>query len=158
MSRTIPPISLAELLAQETSAAFIGLVEIILQHNPPVYFTTDSVDTFDGINTYIPFPFDLILPFNVEGQVSQGQLTIDNVSRTLVDEVRAQTQPFKVNLKIVSSINGVVETMTKFVEYEMRQVTYDATKISGALTIESFLNEPVGVLMTGSNFPGLFYQ
>jgi hypothetical protein len=157
MPRTIPPISLAELLAQETSAAFLGLVTITDQNATVTRLTTDSVDTNDGTDVYTSFPFDMILPFNIDGQASQGQLILDNVSRQFVDEIRSQTQAFKVNLKIVSSTDPS-ETMAQFVDYEMRQVSYNAASISGALTMESYLNEPVGVLMTGINFPGLFYQ
>ena len=110
----------------------------------------------DTAHTYNSFPFDITLPKNIEGQISTAQLSIDNVSRQFIDEIRSQVKPLQVNIKVVLSLNPN-DIMAEFTDFVLRQVTYDASAISGQLTLEDFMAEMVGVLMTGRNFPGLFF-
>jgi len=157
MPRTLPPASLSAVLAQETAEAFLVLLTVTDEAGFDTFLTSDSVETLHGSDTYQPFPFDITLPKNTDGQVSMATLTLSNVNRQFIDEIRAQTTPLKVNIKVVLGSNPN-EIMAEFTDFVLRQVTYNVVSISGTLTLEDFLNEPVGVLMTGANFPGLFYQ
>ena len=107
--------------------------------------------------TYLPFPFDITLPKNVDGQVSTATLSLSNINREFIDDIRSLTTPLRVNIKVVLGSNPD-EIMAEFTDFVLRQVTYNTASISGTLTLEDFLNEPLGVLMTGANFPALFYQ
>ena len=156
MPRTLPPASLQAVLAQETAEAFLVLLAVT-DENKTTYLTSDSVITLHGGETYQPFPFDITLPHNIDGRVSTATLSLSNVNRQFIDEIREQTTPLKVNIKVVLG-SSPDEIMAEFTDFVLRQVTYNTASISGTLTLEDFLNEPLGVLMTGANFPGLFYQ
>jgi hypothetical protein len=107
--------------------------------------------------TYLPFPFDITLPKNVDGQVSTATLSLSNINREFIDDIRSLTTPLRVNIKVVLGSNPD-EIMAEFTDFVLRQVSYNTASISGTLTLEDFLNEPVGILMTGATFPGLFYE
>ena len=156
MPRTLLPASLSAVLAQETGEAYLVLLTVEDEVNT-TYLTSDSLDTVHDLNTYLPFPFDITLPQNVDGQISTATLTLSNVNRQFIDEIRSQTTPLKVNIKVVLG-SDPEEIMAEFTDFVLRQVTYNTTSISGTLTLEDFLAEPLGVLMTGANFPGLFFQ
>ena len=157
MPRTLPPASLNAVLAQETAEAFLVLLTVTDENDLATRLTSDSVITPHAGEDCQPFPFDITLPKNVDGQVSTATLSLSNVNRQFIDEIREQTTPLKVNIKVVLGSNPE-EIMAEFTDFVLRQVTYNTTAISGTLTLEDFLNEPVGVLMTGAKFPGLFYQ
>ena len=109
----------------------------------------------EGI-VYEAFPFDVLIPKNVDGEVSTAKLVLDNVDRRLINQIRSQTEPLRVSYDIVLASNPV-DILASFTDFKLRQVSYDAISISGSLTMEDFLNEPVGSIMSGQNFPGLFF-
>lgn len=156
MPRDIPGQSLQELLKQETSVAFFILLTITDQEGFPYYFTNDSVDTVTSEATFQHMPFDIVLPDNVDGRSQVGQLTLENVSRDLIDDLRLHTIPMTVDIQVVLS-SDPNEVLAKYPTLKMRQLTYNATTLSGQLTMDDYLNEMVGVLMTGTRFGGLFY-
>jgi len=158
MGRTHSTASINALMAQNTDEAFHLLITIkdstgtVLER-----FTSDAVDTVVGANTFIPYPFDLHLPKNVDGQVSTTTLSLDNVSRDVINSIRSTDRAMTVDMKVVLSSN-TSETMVEYTDYELRQVSYDPVIISGQLTLENFLSEPVGRIMSGNLYPGLVFK
>jgi hypothetical protein len=166
--RSQSPSVLDSLLAQETGEAYLVLLTITdgsqdkPEPNPPFHFTSDSQDTVTDAGqpeevTWSAFPFDITLPKNVEDQTSTAQLSVTNVDRRLIDSIRNQTVAMSVDIKVVLG-SDPDDIMVEYVDFTWRNLTYDAMTVSGTLTLEDFLAEQVGHIMTANNYPGLFYQ
>ena len=78
MPRTIPTAALTGMMDQETSEAYLILLTLTYDGGT-IRFTSDSVETVYGGNTFEVYPFDIVLPTNEHGRVSAAQLTVDNV-------------------------------------------------------------------------------
>jgi hypothetical protein len=82
--RNLSNSALASLNAQDTSEAYLVLLEIDAGEVDPYRFTSDAVNTVVGLDTYESFPFDITLPKSVDGKVSTAQLSVTNVDRRLL--------------------------------------------------------------------------
>ena len=145
----------SSLLAQDTNDVYLVLLTLLDGAGVPFRFTSDAADTLYGGDTYIAFPFDITLPNNVEDKISTAQLSITNVDRRLIDSIRDQTTAFQVQIDVILASSQ--DLMVSYTDFTWRQLTYDAMTITGTLTLEDFLNEQVGHIMTAKDFPGLFY-
>lgn len=156
MSRTLSTAALQAINAQETSDVFAVLLTIEVPDSTPIYLTDNSENIVSRSRTYVSFPFALELPSDENGQISEARLSIDNVSRYLVDEIRGITDPLQLTIEVV--LVDSPDTIEYSAEdYTLRQITYDALTISGTLTQENYLSEPYPKdVMSASNFPGLF--
>ena len=157
MPRTLSGTSLAALLAQQTDEPFVVLLTIqgVVE---TWYLTNNSVDTIvPAGNTFIHMPFDIILPDNVDGKSPHSTLTIQNVSRMLIEELRTYKTPLNVTIQVVRA-KDPTDVLASWGDFQMRQVSYNAMTVQGQLSRDIFLNEMVGIIMTGSIFGGLFYQ
>jgi hypothetical protein len=122
-----------------------------------VTITIESIgDGIGGGTLYAAFPFDITLPKNVNDQISTAQLSVTNIDRRLVESIRGQTVAMTVDIEVVLS-SETTTTMVKYVDFTWRNLTYDAMTVSGTLTLEDFLNEQVGHIMTAANYKSIFY-
>lgn len=105
--------------------------------------------------TYNAVPFTIVLPHEIEGQMSEASLILDNVSRFLVDEIRSQENPLEVTITVIQASD--YEVLVTYPPFEAKDLTYDAVSITMKLSLENFLGEPFpeGVF-SGKDFPGLF--
>jgi hypothetical protein len=142
---------------QEAGEAFIILLEL---SNPglsqPIRVSSDSVDTTHNGNTYVAFPFDIALPDDTDEGPPTTRLTIDNVSREIVQAVRSVSTAVDVDIKIVlGSDPDKVEA--EFPDFQLRDVRYNVLTVEGQLNIESFAQEPFPAgKFDPARFPGLF--
>jgi len=167
MARDLTLTTWEALLSQETQTAFLVLLTISMDQLGDgnwtcLHLTSNNVDVestvADGVTTetYISFPFDFTLPANNPGQISSVTLSVTNVSQELIDYIRNVPVPMVVNLYVVSSVEPDV-VITQHPAYTWRNLSYNASTISGTISLENFLSEPFpGDLMTPYNFPGLF--
>ena len=109
-----------------------------------------------GSDTYIAYPFSINMPSDLEDALPRVQLTIDNVDRYLMDEIRTLTSAPDIILYVVlASTPGTIEAGP--FETKLRNVEYDAARITGDLQVDDILNEPYpGKFYVPSLFPGLF--
>lgn len=156
MSRPVSTTTLAELNAQETGEAFHVLVTIDVPESPSIYMTSDTVETVSRGRTYINYPFALELPSDAAGQISEARMSIDNVDRALMDEIRNLGDPLRLTIEVVAnSTPDTVEYSAN--DFVLRNLSYDALTISGTLSQENFLTEPFPKdIMSARSFPGLF--
>jgi hypothetical protein len=155
--RSQTPSALGSLLAPETGEVYIVLLTIQPGGGgSPFHFSSDSVDTLSNGTTYAAFPFDITLPKNVDNQISTAQLSVTNVDRRLIEAIRGQTEAMTVDIEVVLS-SETTTTMVKYVDFTWRNLAYDAMTVSGTLTLEDFLNEQVGHIMTAANYKSIFY-
>lgn len=156
MSRTLSMAMMAAMYAQETGEVFVKLLTIDVPASPSLYLTDNSENVTSNGREYISFPFDLQLPTDEAGNISEARLTIDNVSRALVDDIRTLSGPLRLTLQIAlaSEPDTIVEVFT---DYLLVEVSYDSLAISGALSQENFLREPFPKdHMTPAITPGIF--
>ena len=150
---TLTPAQTASLTAQETTEAYLFLLDVYFNGVIQYRFTSDAVDTVYATNTYEPFPFDIYLPTSREGQPSAMQLRMDNVSQRMIDEIRTSADAIRIDLFVV--LGSDKSLMRQETNFSWRNLTYDALSISGSLTLEGFLNEPYPYKRLDGDFAGL---
>jgi hypothetical protein len=156
MPRVLPPDALAAMMAPETDQAFITLLRIGLESSPDLLFTDYSEDITSNLEIYSALPFSFIAPANNEGELAEAKLTLDNVDRQLIDDIRAQTVPLKITVTVVSS-SALDDPVAVFKDMVLRNVNYDALSITGSLVLENLYAENFSQLMTGRDYPALFF-
>lgn len=157
MSRSLSSAALQSLHAAETDDAFLILLTI--SHDDmasPLRVTSDAVATESRGNTFVPFPFELTLPDDMDDRAAQARLLIDNVDRQIVYAVRSLNSAPSILIEIVRAADP--ETVeAQFVDFKLVDVSYDAWRVEGVLSIEDFTAEPYPAgIFSPSQFPGLF--
>lgn len=143
--------------AQETPEA--ALILLTLDHadlTSPIRVTSDAVNTVSNGQTFIPCPFRITLPDDTEEHVTQARLTIDNVDREIVLALRKINSPLSITIQVVlGSDPDTIEA--EFDDFLLKDATYDALVVSGRLSIDHIMQEPIpGDVMDPACFPGLF--
>lgn len=157
MSRTLSLLARQALFAPETGEAF--LVLLTLDHpdlEEPIRITSDAVETLSRGQSFIAFPFDIIIPDDTESASPRARITIDNVDRTITASIRAMTAAASVTIEIVRAADpDTVEAA--FPGFQLINVVYDALTVSGDLAIEDFTAEPwPAAVFSPAGFPGIF--
>ncbi|MCB1833599.1 MAG: DUF1833 family protein [Geminicoccaceae bacterium] len=102
MPRQLDPAFRAGLLAQATSEGAIALVTI--SHaalGDPIRLSGDAVDTISRGETFIAFPFDLILPDDRDGGPPRAEFVIGNVDRSITALLRSISTPPEFLIELV---------------------------------------------------------
>lgn len=145
------------IFSQQTEEVFILLIEISHPTLPDdIRVCSGGRDITSGGNLYVYYPFDITLPDDVAESVSKAKITIGNVSRDLTDAIRRMTSSPVINVKLVLASNPDVIEIA-FEGFKLVTVDYNALTITGDISIEDFLTEPVqGDSFVPSQFPSLF--
>ena len=157
MSRALSDLMQQSLYTAETGDAFIILLTLSSAGlSAPVCVTSDAMTTVSNGVSFAPFPFDLTLPNDMDAKSYRAKLTIDNIDRTIVQAVRSLTTAPDVLIQIVRAATpDTVEV--QFVDFSLTNVTYDAYRVQGDLTVEDFTAEPFpSAIFSPGLFPGLF--
>jgi len=141
----------------ETGEIFLALLEIThpsLATN--IYLVNNNTSITSNSVVFEPYPFALSLP-NDDEALPQVQLRIDNVDRSLMEVIRAFSNPPEIVLKIVLASNPN-EIEIEVSHLKLRNVTYNAQTITGALVVDN----PIGRNFTADEmdtiqYSGLFY-
>jgi hypothetical protein len=157
MSRKVSSLTRQALYAAETGEAF--LILLTLNHaslSQPIRVTSDAVTTTSRGNDFVPFPFDLTLPDDQDNRSPRARLVIDNVDRQIVEAVRGLSSAPSALIEIIrAAAPDTVEA--QFVDFKLTNVSYDAQRVEGFLTIEDFTAEPFpSATFSPGLFPGLF--
>lgn len=141
----------------ETGEAFLALLTI--DHaaiNPPIRAVNNTEDVVSRGDTFVAFPFDLILPESSAEAPPRARLIIDNVSREIAQSIRLITTAPTVLIEIIrASVPDTVEVALPL--FFMRDVKWNALQVSGELVLEDLMSEPFPSLQfTPAHFPGLF--
>lgn len=157
MSRAISGLSRQALYAAESGDAFLILLTLSHASLPvPIRVSSDAVTTVSRGNAFVPFPFDLVLPDDQENKSPRARLVIDNVDRQIVQTIRSLATAPTALIEIVRAASpDTVEA--QFVDFKLTNVSYDAQRVEGDLTIEDFTAEPFpSAIFSPSLFPGIF--
>ena len=157
MSRSVSDNFKSALAAQETSEAFLVLLEI--DHDDlasPIRISSDAENTTSNGEVFVAYPFQIVMPTDEMDSVPIAKLVLDNIDRVLISTIRTITTPPTVRIMVVlSSDPDTVEI--DLPGFELKDISYDASQITAQLTVESYLNEPFpGDKFMPTSFPGLF--
>lgn len=156
MSRTLSANAVRELLKQNSGEVFLVLLTFTHPSMTTVRLVNNTVNLVSRGQTYIGFPFDLSLPSDLSEQLPEVQLSISNVDRRLIDELRAIESPMTVTLEVVTATAPDTVEVGPYV-FDMTTVSYDAERVSATLGYEPILNEPFpAASFTPQLFPQLF--
>lgn len=157
MSRTLSAAAMAAITAAETGECFVILVTI--DHADlaaPIRVNTSGADLTSNGNLFQAFPFDVIVPDDPDSGSPRAKLTIDNVDRQIVLSVRQLNSAPALTLQVVR-LEDPDTIETEWTDFKMSNISYDAMRIEGDLTIEDFTTEPFpAAVFSPQRFPGLF--
>lgn len=152
--RSISTDGRAALYASQTDDVWLQLLTI--EHDDivtPIRLVNNTEDVISRGDTYAAFPFELSLPATAQESV---ELTVDNVTRELVEEVRSIDTPLTITMEIVRAADPDTVEAGPF-EYQSRSVEYDVQRMRFTLAYEPILQEPFpAYTYTPIDYPGLF--
>lgn len=142
------------MFARETD--LVTAVLLTIDHSllsSPIRVTSDSVDTISNGNTFIPYPFKLVIPNDEDDTQAVAKLTIDNVGRGLIATLRSAVgEPPTILIEIVKSSDWD-EVEVSIPGFVLGNVTFDIFSIQGDLLFDTRQNEPCPA---GRFTPGFF--
>jgi len=150
--------ALKELLYdQETEEVLVVLITI--SHDDlasPVRVCSDSENITSRSDLFVAYPFEITLPTDDPEDLPSINLRIDNVDRTIVQNVRSITSAPSVLVEVIrASAPDTVEVSLP--DFKIERINFDALTVSGSLTLESFLQEPYPTAtFDPARFPGGF--
>ena len=156
MSRSLTSTFLASLNAGQTSEVYHTLIVMSGGGITTRRYVDNYEDVVSGGETYTAAAFDPRLPDDVEDRIPDVNIVIDNVDRSIMQDIRSATSAPDITISIVlQSDPNTVEVGP--VSFKIRAVDYDKYTISGTLKHEDILNEAFPRRSyTPINFPGLF--
>lgn len=145
--------------AYAADTADLWLVLVTIDHDDlaePIRVVNNTEDVTSGGDLYVGFPFDVTLPDEREEAPSAARLSIDNVSREIAEAVRSVSSAPTVTLEVIrAAAPDTVEVSWPF--FSLRNVKWDAFKVSGDLVLEDFTSEPYpAAIFSPASWPGLF--
>lgn len=152
--RTLSTNARAALYASQSDEVWLQLLTI--EHDDigiPIRLVANTEDIVSDGNTFTAFPFELAIPATAQESV---ELIVDNVTRELIEEVRAIDTPLDITLEIVLASDPDTVEAGPFV-FQSRSVEYDVSRMRFTLAYEPILNEPFPAYdYTPIDYPGLF--
>lgn len=146
-----------EMFAEETADGLMVLLTIT--------HSALSVDIRVALNNatvtsrgeeFLPYPFDITLPTDDPDSPPRARLAIDNVSLELTQAIRSIQGAAAVLIEVVQ-LNDPDSVQLAFPELALRNVRWDASRLTGDLVSEDLQTEPWPALsFTPAHFPGLF--
>lgn len=157
MPRTLSSTAAIAANAQATGEVFVVLLE--LDHPAlaePIRVADNSEDVVSGGETFVAYPFALVLPDDDGEKLPQAAVRIDNVDRVISDQLRALvTAPTAVVRVVLASQPDTVELIVS--DLTLQSVQIDPLSITGTLGYEDLLGTAFGSeTYNPSTCPGLF--
>lgn len=143
--------------AQRTTSDVVWLCLLTITGSSFTHrFVNNNEEVISRGQTYIPYPFKIVLPVVDGQQAASVKLEIDNVDQAIVQAIRELLTPPKITLEIVTSLD-FDQPEIAVEDLVLRDVTYNAMTIEGTLRQVGILNQtfPVGSY-DPVEFPGLF--
>lgn len=120
---------------------------------------TDELVAYGTISrgeTFVYVPVKLRLPDDTESGPGDMELELDNVDRAMTQTIREIFSPISVKVEIVMD-NAKDTVDLEWPEYTLTNIQYNATTITGTMTLENLTREPFpGLSFTPSTAPGVF--
>jgi hypothetical protein len=158
MPRVLSPAATKAILARETEEVF--LVLLTLEHpdiSPTIRIVNNTEQIVRTDGTYLPYPFEAVLPDDTDGGRPQVTVRIDNCDRDVTRQLRALSGVPKCTMRVILASSPEVTEMGPFA-FSVLSAEYDALLINVVLGYEEdFLNQAVPAqTYTPTNSPGIF--
>ena len=143
--------------ASATDEAFLFLLTITDSSGDVLRVVNNNEEVISRGNTFIAYPFSIILANDDGNTLPVLQLTIDNVDQMIVEGIRESLQPPMFLLELVLSSDP--DTVEKSIsQLRLGNIKYDALSVTGILTPMNTLTRRFPAeSYTPVNYPGLFY-
>ena len=155
--RNISPELYAQFYSQESNDPF--LVLLTLSH--PSFaedfrIVNNTKDITSRGNVFFAFPVKITLPVDDGETIPSVKLSLDNIGRELVDELRSINDFITVKLEmILASLPD--EVQIEIYDMKLSNATFSETTISGTLFLDDFMNTQLNVETYGpSNYKAIF--
>jgi hypothetical protein len=121
--------------------------------------TTDTEKVYGTVSNgdnYVFLPVRIKLPDDTDEGPGEMQLEIDNIHRAYTETIRSVYTPVTCRVDIV--LDNALDTIdASWPEFQLVNITYNATTITGTLRLETLESEPFPAgAFVPSYFPGLF--
>lgn len=141
MPRALSPQALIAIFSPSTDQAFIPLVTI--RHAPTGDVFRVCANTEDIVSRgqrFAAYAFQVTAPVESGEEIGNVEFQLDNVTLLLVDMLRRITAPaaFLIEVVLASDPDYVEYTIADLL---LREVTWNATTISGKLMLDDVLNQ-----------------
>jgi hypothetical protein len=156
MARALSPTALAAINAPECEEVFLWLMKIRNDEIVDINVVNNTEDITSNGEVYTAFGFGIILSEDDGERLPEVRLTIDNVDRMLIDEIRGVSTPLIVDLSLVLASNPDNVEM-EFPKMTLRRVSYNETLITGTLVVAEILASRFPAdKMSPLDYPGLY--
>lgn len=142
---------------QQEGGGFLVLLTIShAQLVTSIRVCNNNVNIVSNSNTFIAYPFKFKPPEEREGVSPIAKLTIDNVTREIIQAIRQIITPLDITVQVVR-IDDLDTVESSLPTFKLRNVGWDATQITGDLTLDDVTKEPFPARSyTPSEYPGVF--
>lgn len=156
MARQLSNKLLTEVFAQQSADPYLLLVTVSHSSFTTLYLVNNTESITSNGNVFEPFPMEITLSPDDGQSARTTQISFDNVSLELIEELRSVITPIDVRIQaVLASDPDTVEI--EFGELKMVNISYDQKTIRGNLILDDFLRtELTSEKYTPSNYPGLF--
>lgn len=144
------------MFAQHGSEVWLELLTLMHPGMTTVRVVNNTESIASRGEVFQGFPFQVKLPQDAADRMSTATLTISNVDRSLIDEIRSLTGNPKVKFEVISATRPD-DVEFGPLEFELAVAAWDAHTITGTLTYEPVTQQPFPAgVFDPQRFPGLF--
>lgn len=142
MPHTVSSVLTEAIYSESTERVFIELIEISHEDlDEPIRLTTDGAETVSNGMTFLPYPFDIVLPNDDDESQPSAALNISNVDQRVIAAIRTVTTPATFKIWVVLDDDPDRIERGPWV-MELQDIRYNATNVSARIVVPSLLNEP----------------
>lgn len=151
---------------QQTNDAFIVLLtishdswtdDVRVSSDPTQILPIAGVrGTVSNGDEYLFAPFSVNLPAQDDSGVARANISVENVSRELMQRIRSSTSAVGITIQVVLASDPDTAEMTAS-DFRLETVNYDAFTVSGDISVEYFDLEPFPAQrIVPSKWPAVF--
>ena len=137
----------------------VFLWALVLTHDDlaaPLRFVNDMEDHVIEGETYTGFPFELTLADDTDDELPRARLSIQNVDREIVENIRTLSGPIGVRVSLVLASDPATMLAGPY-DFNLTHVRWDALVVEGMLDYEPVLHMSYpGYDHTPTSSPGIF--
>lgn len=155
--RAVSASAVRAIISRETDKVFVALLLIEHPSIAPVRICSDTAQIVRSDGTYLPFPFEFVLPEDTEGEIPRAAVKLDNVNREIVKQLSTiEGKPTVTFMLVLADTPEVVEYGPA--EFLMADAAWNVLTITGTLAYQEdiWMQQVPGQSYTPSNSPGLF--
>jgi hypothetical protein len=157
MSRNLSATVKQAIFAPQTNKVFLLIVEI--DHadlGTPLRMVNNTENVVSNSDLYYARAFDFRPPVEEDGTIKNTRISIDNIDRALIDDLRTILSPATLSASVILSDDPDTIVAGPW-DFVLRSISYTAEQISGELVPDNPLRLIASVVSYRNiEFPGLY--